>query len=868
MGLREYQRKRTFANTPEPSSGGERGRARIFVVQLHHASHRHFDFRLELGGVLKSWAVPKGPSFDPAVKRLAVEVEDHPLSYAAFEGDIPKGNYGAGHVDVFDHGTWEAIGSASEGMRKGDLKFELHGDVLRGSWTLVRTRKPGSRNQWLLIKHRDEFAGPRDADDFVDPKTDRPLPLAKRRKIWPSVAKPPLAQVPKKSAAAVPDLSTSTPETIRSEAFAPELCKPRAAPPAGDDWLHEVKWDGYRMLATVVRGKVRIWSRNAIDWTGKVPDLVEAIASLRLKSARLDGEMIVLHAGRDNFNALQARLSTSATEASLVYMLFDLPHLNGRSLRGVPLLQRKRELSRLLAAHPHPLLRYSEHQIGNGEAAFAQATAAGLEGIVSKRVDSPYRGARNGDWIKAKARPSDEFIVIGFTEPKRSRAGIGALLLAQPRDGQLVYVGRVGTGLSNEQLRALRRQLAKEIVATPAADIALMARSDQKLGIWLKPKLVVEAYFQGVGGQGLLRQPAFKAMRLDKTPEDLVMAENNTSGKSKRTARTVAAAAASEKPAATDLKAPRKKAGAKATKLKSSSPRKAGKSAAPASDEVVITHPEREVFPGTGISKGDVAEYYRAVSPWLLPELKDRPLSVVRCPDGVGKKCFFQKHAGVGWGEHVHGVPIRESDGVDDYLCIQDTAGVLELVQMNVLEMHPWGAKSADPEHADRIVFDLDPHPDVAWARVTRAAREVRAQLEAIGLVSFLRTSGGKGLHVVVPLNPPAPWDVVKRFAQAVALAMVAMRPAEFVATAGENKRVGKIFIDWLRNGRGATSVASYSLRARATAGVAMPLAWEELCRVRGGEAFTIGNALAKISRRGEDPWRSIARIRQKLPKS
>jgi bifunctional non-homologous end joining protein LigD len=851
MGLREYQGKRKFGNTPEPAQGdlaqgGASGRARIFVVQLHHASHRHFDFRLELDGVLKSWAIPKGPSFDPAVKRLAVEVEDHPLSYAMFEGDIPKGNYGAGHVDLFDQGTWESIGSARKGLSKGDLKFVLHGDVLRGSWVLVRThRQQGTKNQWLLIKHQDDFAGEREANDFIDPKTDRPIALAKRRKIWPKQPIVRASTVRRSSKRIAPMPEGSIPEALKSAAFAPELCKAQEVPPAGDDWLHEVKWDGYRIVTTVVDGKVRMWSRNAIEWTAKVPELVKAVAALRLKNAQLDGEMIVLRDGRDDFNALQAHLSTAAVDAPLAYMLFDMPHLNGQSLRDVPLIERKGLLGELIRAKPHALLRYSEHQIGDGKTAFAQALAAGLEGVVSKRVDSGYRGTRNGDWIKAKGRPSDEFIVIGFTEPKKSRAGVGALLLAQPRSGKLVYVGRVGTGLSDEQLRGLRKQLSADIIETPAADIALMARSDQKLAIWVKPRLVVEVFFQGVGGQGLLRQPAFKGMRLDKTPEDLIVT------------------ATTKKKSSRPSKPPPMKEVAPAVRKPRRTSRK--ENAAVASD-VVITHPEREVFPGTGITKAEVAGYYRAVSSLLLAELAGRPLSIVRCPDGIGKQCFFQKHAGKGWGEHIHGVSIRESKGVRKYVCIQDEAGLLELVQMNVLELHAWGAKSSDPEHADRLVFDLDPHASVTWARVRAAAREVRAQLDSIRLKSFLRTSGGKGLHLVVPLNPPAPWEHARHFGQAVAQALAALMPKEFVSIAGEKNRKGKIFVDWLRNGRGATSVASYSLRARENAGVAMPIAWEALSRVRGGDFFTIKNAIGHIGKREEDPWASIARIKQSLP--
>ncbi|MGH8173397.1 MAG: non-homologous end-joining DNA ligase, partial [Rhodanobacteraceae bacterium] len=523
MTLKEYQRKRNFKATPEPAAGGKRARRRIFVVQLHHASHRHYDFRLELDGVLKSWAVPKGPSFDPSVKRLAMEVEDHPLSYANFEGDIPTGNYGAGHVDIFDHGTWEPVGDAHEGFAKGDLKFTLEGGILRGSWVLVRTRKQGSKQQWLLIKHRDEFAAALEADDFVDAKTDRPAAKTPARKTTPrkkAVASRATARAPSARAESARAPTGAKKETLKNEAFAPELTRLRDEPPPGDDWLHEVKWDGYRLLATAVAGKVRLWSRNAIEWTDKVPEIAAAIAALKIKSVQLDGELIVLDGARSDFNRLQARLSDESRGA-LLYMLFDMPHLDGVSLRNVPLLERKRMLAALLAKRRSKSLRYSEHTIGNGKAVFAQATAAGLEGVVSKRIDSAYRGSRSGDWIKSKARPSDEFAVIGYTLPRGSREGIGALLLGSPVDGGYRYIGRVGTGISDEQLRTFRKDFERSRSAKEPADTSLLPRTDRATAIWVKPKWVVEVFYQGIGNKGLLRQPAFKTLRQDKRVGDL-----------------------------------------------------------------------------------------------------------------------------------------------------------------------------------------------------------------------------------------------------------------------------------------------------------------------------------------------------------
>jgi bifunctional non-homologous end joining protein LigD len=838
MPLAEYKRKRNFKATPEPAAGGDRGHG-IFVVQLHHASRRHYDFRLEHAGALKSWAVPKGPSFDPKVKRMAVQVEDHPLSYAGFEGDIPEGNYGAGHVDVFDSGTWVPQGSVREGLAKGELKFTLNGDVLRGSWVLVRTRGEGRKPQWLLIKHRDEYAGEREADDFVDPDSDRPLPLRERRKVWQDVEA--------EQVQALDPAARGRAETIDDGPFDPELCKPDTKVPAGDGWLHEAKWDGYRILASIKGRRVRLWSRNRLEWTDKVPELVEALRGLGVKSAQLDGEMIALRDGRDDFNALQGRLSAQE-KAPLAYMLFDLPHLDGRSLRELPLLERKARLEALLRERGNPLLRYSAHQVGHGAQVYAQAVRAGLEGIVSKRADSPYRASRNGDWVKIKARRSDEFVVIGFTEPKGSRSGFGALLLARPGKDGLDYVGRVGTGFSAEQLRSLRRDLAGTRIDAAPADVSEMTRADRATAIWVEPALVVEVYHQGLGGLGLLRQPALKTVREDKSLEDLVKDARGAKPRA-ATARVQKATTARTRSAAT------RRATGQRTKTAGTAP-----------GDVRLTHPEREVFPGEGITKADVAAYYRAVAPLLLADVGGRPLSVLRCPDGTGKACFFQKHTGRGWGDHVRSVTVKEKSGSDRYLAVDDAIGVLQLVQMNVLEFHPWGALATDQNHADRIIFDLDPHPSVTWSEVKKAARIVHDALAAIGLESFLRTSGGKGLHIVVPLAPAVPWDEAKQFAAQVADTLAGARPRTFVSIAGEQKRDKRIFIDWLRNARGATSVGSYSLRARAGAPVAMPIEWSELARLRSAAAYDIRSALAKIKRRKRDPWEGFDRIRQTLP--
>lgn len=850
MSLIRYRKKRDFSQTSEPSAGGTRG-GRIFVVQLHHASRRHYDFRLELDGVLKSWAVPKGPSFDPAVKRLAVEVEDHPISYANFEGDIPAGNYGAGHVDLFDRGTWEPIGGARKGLADGDLKFTLHGHILRGSWVLVRTRMQGDKQQWLLIKHQDEFAARGEADDYIDSATDRPGKSGKRTNKAKAVV--PVSETKTAVKSEVPLPGMGTPERLVGGFFPPELCRPADTPPAGDQWLHEVKWDGYRILASIVRGKIQLWTRNANEWTGKLPELVEALAALKLRNARLDGEIIVLSEGKVDFNALQARFSHEDA-ARILYMLFDVVHADGHSFAEVALSERKAWLADRIERHAHPLLRYSDHQVGNGATVFAQALEAGIEGIVSKRLDSHYSGTRSGAWVKSKGRLADEFIVVGFTEPKgSSRAGLGALLLAKPTaDEGLRYVGRVGTGLRCEQLIELRHLLEKSVVKKATVDPGLMARKDRGLAIWVKPKLVVEVFYQGIGGKGLLRQPAFKDLRRDKSPDEV---SSHIEGASTMTSEST------PKSGSAKARAPAGKAALGKRKRSAKPP-----VADDAADEVAITHPERVVYPTLKLTKQDVADYYRAVAPWILAQIAGRPLSVLRCPGGTAKACFFQKHLAKGSGEHVHGVTVEAKDGEDRYLCIDDEAGLLELVQLNVLEFHPWGARSSDPEHADRLVFDLDPHASVSWKRVKSAAENLHEQLKSIRLQSFLRTSGGKGLHVVVPIDPAAPWDELRGFAKSVSEALAALEPDEFVAVSGEKNRTDRIFIDWLRNSRGATSVASYSLRARDAAGVAMPLAWSDLKRLESAHAINLSNAVEWIRKRGKDPWAEMSSVRQRVP--
>lgn len=825
MSLHQYRRKRRLGarqdDTPEPDdtpANGKRGKRPVFVVQLHHASHRHYDFRLEMDGVLKSWAVPKGPSLRVGEKRLAVEVEDHPLSYASFEGDIPEGHYGAGHVDVYDHGVWGCEGDPLQGLADGKLDFVLHGERLTGAWKLVRTALKGRQPQWLLIKRDDTHARDADADDLLK---DAPVKKGKAtsaksiksatpaRKTSPAVARK--ADVRwRRRALKLPGAR----DTPYPHEWSPQLTDQRATAPDGERWLHEIKWDGYRLLADLHNGQVTLRSRNGLDWTGDFPEVSTAIAALPVRDARLDGELVVLDAqGRSDFSALQRVIDGSARQP-LRYVVFDLPGVAGVDISQAPLQARKAVLKALIGDTPGTLA-YSDHVIDHGPEVFAASGKAGFEGIISKQVDAAYVTTRARSWVKIKHENTDEFLVVGYTAPKGARQGFGSLLMATPDEGGLRYVGRVGTGFDDEQLRSLTGRL--QALGSGTACVALPDHVPFRASSvhWVKPELVAEVAFRGWAKEGLLRQASFKRLRTDKT-----------------------------------LAEPR----APVSKKKAAEPSQA------------ISHPERLVYPALKLTKGDVAAYYREMARWVLPEIRDRPLSLLRCPEGVGKACFFQKHHGQGLGSAVHAVPLQQKSGREDHVYIDDVDGLMHLVQMNTVELHPWGATVQDPEHADRLVFDLDPGEGVSWAAIKAAARDIRARLQETGLESFVRLSGGKGLHVVVPLQPAAAWDDAKAFCEAFAQALSHHAPDRYVATMSKAKRNGVIFIDWLRNARGATSVCSWSLRARESAGVAVPLRWEELGRVAAADAFPMHKALARAKRLKGDPWEGITTMKQGLP--
>ena len=836
--LREYAKKRNFTRTAEPRGKLARRKGHLFVVHKHAARRLHYDLRLELDGVLKSWAVTRGPSLSPKDKRLAVHVEDHPLDYAEFEGRIPEGEYGAGSVIVWDRGRWSTDGDPHKGLAKGHLEFELKGTKLKGRWHLVhmKGRDKGGKENWLLIKAEDEYAVEAGEGDLLEGKprsvkTGRTVedvavsdvkirrkagvrPLA-RDGVRPLAA----AAHPKSTRAA--EGSDPIPRGAKPGAL-PSFVEPQLAslaghPPPGDAWVHEIKFDGYRLLARVDRGRVTLKTRSGLDWTTKFPSLKKALEALPVVTAFLDGEVTVeSERGTPDFAALQADLSEGRSDR-FQYYLFDLLHLDGTDLTGAALLDRKAALARLLAGHDGGPLKYSEHFAERGEVVLRHACRLSLEGIVSKLASAPYRSGRTKSWLKSKCVDSDEFVIIGYVPSTTQRRVVGSLVLGYYDKGKLVYAGRVGSGFSAAAAEDLWRRLdairldAPALAAPPPADVRRNVR-------WTKPALVAEVELRGWTTDGIVRHAVFKGLRQDKQAADV----------------------APEKPAMSTM-----------------SPK--GTAALP----VPLTHPDRVLWPDVGVTKQGLAEFYAEIWPWISPHVVDRPLALVRCPGGIADKCFFQKHAWAGIGEHV----IRASDpeGGEELLAIKDVEGLISLTQASVLEIHVWGAKLDTIEKPDGITFDLDPAPEVVWEDLVGAALEVRDRLKTLGLDSFVKTTGGKGLHVFAPLKPHADWAAVKDFAHGVAVAMAKDSPQRYLAIASKQARRRRIFIDYLRNGRGATAVVAYSARARPGAAVATPLAWDELGPEMRPDRFSVLNLLHRLAHI-DDPWQDTRRKARRLP--
>lgn len=739
----------------------------------------------------------------------------------------------------FDHGVWATQGDPEAQLAKGHLRFDLFGTKLKGGWHLVRSGKPARQPQWLLFKDDDAFASDLEADDLLA-DTQAPPADDLRRAGAGKAGKKKLKAVPVKRARRqgwarkAMGLSKARKTAAPSGPFKPQLAKLGEAPPRGDQWVHEIKWDGYRILTTVTEGTVRLWSRNALEWTEKIPEIRDAVAALGLTSAALDGELIAGSGTKEDFNLLQATLS-GERQGALAYALFDLLHIDGVDVAAAPLLERKGLLQELLAGREHPLA-FSSHVQGDGNEAYRLAGEQHFEGIISKRADRSYHSGRSEDWRKTKQLASDEFAVVGYTAPKGRRDGFGSLLLAKPdREHGWLYVGRVGSGFSDELIAEITTKIQggrrKPTAYVPTEETDLRSAS------WFEPRLVVEVFYRGIGGQQLLRQASLKAVRVDKDIADLGDSDGPSRGKTLRRQQPATAR----------------------------SPRRSDRHAPADRTPPRLSSPGKVLFPDDGYTKRDVWEYYSAVMEQLLPEVIDRPLSIIRCPAGTGKPCFFQKHHSAGL-ELVDAVKLKEDSGINaHYLVVRDNASLLELVQFNALEFHPWGSHAEEPDRADRVVFDLDPGPDVPFVEVKKAAADIRKLLVQLGLESFLRVSGGKGLHIVVPLKPGCDWDLTKRFAKGFADALAQSEPHRFLATATKSLRNKRIFVDYLRNSRGATAVASYSLRRRPGAPVAMPIAWSELAKLRRADAFTIKDVPAKLKRRRKDPWEGIETLKQNL---
>jgi len=860
MALETYRQKRDFSRTSEPRGRKAQKHGAHFVIQKHDATRLHYDFRLEMDGVLKSWAVTRGPSLVAGEKRLAVHVEDHPLEYGDFEGTIPKGEYGGGAVIVWDRGDWKPIGDAHKGYAKGHLDFELDGEKLHGRWHLVRMRgKPGEkRENWLLIKGDDEWARPGDANDILDEapasvKTGRDIAeVAGEAPGWSSrtgrIDRSRDKEGQPKAGTAVKPAANSAadgPAALRSalkgarKAAMPDFLEPTlatlaAAPPTGKQWLHEIKFDGYRLQTHIKEGKIRLLTRGGLDWTARFGDHIpQALADLPVDTAIIDGELVVENgAGASDFSALQADLSDGRSDR-FVYYVFDLLYLDGHDLTRVPLIQRKQRLEQLVNA-ADGAIRYSGHFDESGALVLRHACRLSLEGVVSKQRDAPWRGGRGRTWIKSKCSARQEFVIGGYTPSSVSRRAIGSLVLGVYDGDALHHVGRVGTGFS----AAMAEQLFSRLQALRADkrpfDAPLTA-TERRQVTFVRPELAAEVEFRAWTADGHLRHAAFRGLREDKAARDIV--RETPEGGRKASGRSLGA-------------------GGKNAAAKNAVSQNAGAREPPPQRRVVrLTHPDRLYWPEEGVTKEGLADYYVEVWRHMAPLVVGRPLALLRCPNGITGEKFFQKHAWKGLNPKVALIHDPQDSGGAPLISINDLDGLMGLVQSAALEIHPWGSTVADWERPDMIVMDLDPGEGVAWQAVIDAAQEVRQRLRDAGLSPFVKTSGGKGLHVAAPLQPAAEWPAVKAFTRALAEAMAADSPDLYVATITKSKRRGKILIDYLRNQRGATAVAAWSTRARPGAAVSAPLAWDELSPEIGPAYFTVTNIPARLAALVSDPW-------------
>lgn len=801
--LAPYKSRRNFSISPEPETGGQaNAAARAFVIQKHWATRLHYDFRLELDGSMKSWAIPKGPSLDPRDKRMAVHVEDHPIAYNTFEGEIPPKQYGAGRVIIWDSGIWVPLGDPRQAYEQGNLKFELHGHKLHGRWALIRMKTQRDKKEaWLLIKEKDVHARPAQEYSIVDalPDSVAHLPPPSVQQNRPATDRP-------RDPSASPHIPAGAVKARLPATLTPQLATLADAPPGNpDEWVHEIKFDGYRLLARIGKQTLRLFTRNGHDWSHKLQPLVAALKEMELAPGWLDGEIVVPDAhGKPDFQALQNAFDEARADA-IVYYLFDVPYYAGFDLRSVPLIERKHFLAALLGPSRSPAIRYSETLVAPARDMLASACRMGLEGIIAKRRKSVYASRRSNDWLKLKCTRRQEFVIGGYTDPQGARNGIGALLLGvYDKQGGLSYAGKVGTGFDQKARDDLKKRLTA--VARATSPFAGRTPMDGKAH-WVSPKLVAEVSFGEWTRTGHIRHAVFQGLRLDKAAQSVVH----------------------ETPQA---QAP-----------------------APAlPDTVKLSHPDRVIDPSTGTTKRDLAGFYHRVAGLLMDHLKGRPVSLVRAPDGIDGPLFFQKHLESAQMQGVKPLDPALDPGHAPLLEVAQPEGLLAAAQMNVIEFHTWNASKTRIGKPDRMTFDLDPGEGTAWTAVQEAAHLLRAFLDQLGLVSFIKTSGGKGLHIVVPLKRLHDWDTVKGFSQAIVQHMAATLPQRFTAKSGPRNRVGRIFIDYLRNGFGATTVAAWSARARPGLGVSVPIDWSELDTLTHGAHWTLANIDSRLAI-GNTPW-------------
>jgi bifunctional non-homologous end joining protein LigD len=837
MSLTDYHKKRDFKKTAEPKGKVTHEHQHLFVIQKHAASHLHYDFRIELNGVLLSWAIPKGPCFDPKVKRLAMHVEEHPVDYGFFEGIIPKGEYGGGTVMLWDKGTWHPLDeNPAKAYKDGHLRFELDAHKLQGRWDLLRFKDD---KHWFLVKHQDKYSKPLSDYDVTEAEprsvlTKQTIDEIKDNyeQVWTQEGANKGTKQRKQSSQTRSKLKISLPNDLETTSF-PEVISPQLATlvnkaPEGDNWLHEIKFDGYRILTFIKDGTVILKSRNHIDWTVDLQPLANTLKQLNFKNVVLDGEVVLLDKeGKSDFQLLQNSIKDNQ-KSDFIYYVFDILYYDKYDLKPLPLIERK-EILRGVLPEKHPTIRYSDHIINGGESIFHHSCELALEGIISKKIDAPYETRRSKSWLKVKCMKRQEFVIGGYSNPQGGRSHFGSLYLGVFNEqGELDFTGNVGTGFTQASLKEIYDQLQQQATSiNPFNSIP----PDAQKAHWLKPVLVCEVEFTQWTSDNHLRHPSFKGLRLDKKAKDVIREQSTPLREVKKENKTT------------------------------TTPKKEYTS----NGEFTISNPQKILYPEDKYTKKDLLTYYDTVYEYIIPFIENRPLSLVRCPENYNE-CFFQRHFNSTTPKALKSVDVETKGDIEPYIYLNDKNGLLSLVQMGVLEIHPWGSLITNLETPDIIIIDLDPAPDVTWKTIVAAAFDIKKELEQIHLKSFVKTTGGKGLHVVIHIQPEYEWEDIKTFTHVFVEYLEKKNPSLYFSKMTKAKRGGKIFVDYLRNQRGATAVAAYSTRSRIHAPVSVPIEWDELTNRRADTAFNIKNLPKRLQELKRDPWRDFWKTNQSLP--